>query len=133
MPGLHRATIVVVAAVALAVAGCRSAEPVPPYDGRNLYLGFCASCHGAEGGGDGPVAPALSATLPDLRTVAARSGRFPRDSLIALIDGRTQRAAHGTPDMPVWGWQFRLAEESEARADARIRALVDYLEEIQIP
>ena len=30
-----------VAAIAI-TAGCQTAEPVPEYDGRNLYLGYCA-------------------------------------------------------------------------------------------
>lgn len=116
----------------LSVAGCQVSEPVPEYDGRNLFLGYCASCHGVEGRGDGPVAPVMSVIMADLRTLEARKGVFPRDWLKELIDGRTLRAAHGTLDMPVWGWQFRLVEESPAHADARIDALVDYLAEIQI-
>ncbi len=125
-------TMAGVSAVVLSLAACQSSDPVPDYDGRNLYLGYCASCHGAEGAGDGPVAPALAQELQDLRTLEAREGEFPRERLIELIDGRTLRAAHGTPDMPVWGWQFRLVEESPQHADARIVALVDYLEDIQL-
>lgn len=34
-------------------------------DGANLYRAYCASCHGKNGKGDGPVAAALKATVPD--------------------------------------------------------------------
>ena len=32
--------------------------------------------------------------------------------LETVIDGRGQRAAHGTRDMPVWGWNFSRAESA---------------------
>jgi mono/diheme cytochrome c family protein len=116
----------------LASAGCQVAEPVPEYDGQNLYLGYCASCHGPTGAGDGPVAPSLAYTLQDLRTLSQRRGGFPTEWLNDVIDGRTLRAVHGTQDMPVWGWQFRRVEPSEAFVAARIQALIDHLESIQL-
>ncbi|MEQ8860038.1 MAG: c-type cytochrome [Pseudomonadales bacterium] len=115
----------------LGAAACEASDAPDSYDGRNLYLGYCASCHGAEGDGDGPVAPALAAALPDLRTIAVRRGSFPRGWVVDVIDGRAPRAAHGTPDMPVWGWQFQLQEGSATDARARIDALVEHLRTIQ--
>lgn len=115
----------------LLASGCRSQESAPVYDGRNLYLGYCAACHGETGAGDGPVAPSLNVVMQDLRTLANRHGQFPSDWVREVIDGRTLRAVHGTPDMPVWGWRFRLEETSAAAADARIDALVTYLRSFQ--
>ena len=114
------------------ITGCQIAEPVPEYDGGNLYLGYCASCHGPAGAGDGPIAPSMAVTMEDLRTLAQRHDGFPRDWLMEVIDGRTLRAVHGTRDMPVWGWQFRQVEPSEAYVEARIEALVGHLEAMQI-
>ena len=119
-----------------AIAGCQTTEPEEPqpgyeYDGRNLYLGYCASCHGPTGAGDGPVASGMAFKMEDLRTLEARNGTFPADELREVIDGRTLRSVHGTNDMPVWGWQFLLAEESEELVAARIDALVEYLRSIQ--
>ena len=102
------------------------------YFGVNLYNGYCASCHGTEGKGDGPVAPAMAFAMADLRTLEARRGEFPREWLREVIDGRTLRSVHGPDDMPVWGFEFRLAEESEAAVSARVEALIDYLERMQI-
>jgi mono/diheme cytochrome c family protein len=121
----------------LAIAGCQTAEPEEDqtgveYDGRNLYLGYCASCHGPNGAGDGPVAAGMAFKMEDLRTLEVRNGDFPADRLREIIDGRTLRAVHGTNDMPVWGWQFLLEEESEAQVAARIDALVEYLRSIQV-
>ena len=119
------------------IAGCQTAEPEDAqvgveYDGRNLYLGYCASCHGPTGAGDGPVAAGMAFKMDDLRTLEARRGEFPADWLREVIDGRTLRAVHGTDEMPVWGWQFLLEEDSEEQVAARIDALVEYLRSVQI-
>src|SRR5579859_4388914 len=49
-------------------------------NGPDLYRGYCASCHGTEGKGDGPVAPALNSKMPDLTTIAQRNGGMRRSS-----------------------------------------------------
>lgn len=85
------------------------------------------------------MAPLLTVGMKDLRTIQRRSeGVFPRQVIEQIIDGRGQRAVHGTRDMPVWGWTFYRAESLMGEADperfttARIRALVEYLKSIQI-
>ena len=115
-------------------SGCQTVEETPTvaYDGGALYVGYCASCHGGAGAGDGPVAQSLASTLEDLRTIEQRKGGFDRDWLREVIDGRTLRAAHGTRNMPVWGYEFGKVEESAAEADARIDALIDFLQAIQL-
>ena len=45
-------------------------------DGADLYQAYCASCHGKNGKGDGPVA-ALKATLRDHRRAHCRCGDPP--------------------------------------------------------
>lgn len=117
------------------LVACQSAEPLP-YDGQNLFLGYCASCHGPTGAGDGPMAEHLANRLPDLRTLAARNdGVFPRDRIVEMIDGRSFRSVHGSADMPVWGFQFRREEgmtpEGLRNVEARIDALVDHIESLQ--
>jgi hypothetical protein len=74
----------------------------------------------------------MARSMEDLRTLTARKGVFPHDWLMEIIDGRTLRAVHGTQNMPVWGWQFRMVEDSEAHVAARIEALTSYLKSIQI-
>jgi mono/diheme cytochrome c family protein len=118
------------------LVACQSYQP-PPYDGQNLYLGYCASCHGPIGAGDGPMAPHLAGTLSDLRTLRVRNdGEFPRADLVEMIDGRSFRSVHGAADMPVWGWQFRREEgmtrEGLLNVEARINAVVDHMERLQL-
>jgi mono/diheme cytochrome c family protein len=106
------------------------------YSGEQLYMRFCASCHGKSGAGDGPVAEAFSTHLPDLRKMAIRSGeRFSRDWVYRIVDGQVRIAAHGTQEMPVWGIDFFVEYGADADADAKAKAiiseLVDYLIAIQ--
>jgi mono/diheme cytochrome c family protein len=125
--------IAVLAFVAL-LTGC---EKTPDYVGAELYAENCANCHGVYGEGDGPMAPALSVVMLDLRYIADRNGgTFPRETIRYIIDGRESRSAHGERDMPIWGSAFAGFESESAnpgeRSASRIEALVDFLETVQI-
>lgn len=101
--------------------------------GRQLFETYCASCHGRTARGDGPIAEQLRRGVPDLTRMAVRSGgMFPEDRVYRIIDGRDV-PAHGDRDMPVWGDAFRAPRSGMGRddADARIEAMVRYLEAIQ--
>ena len=122
--------------VSAGVVACQTYQP-PPYDGRNLFLGYCASCHGPIGAGDGPMALHLASSLADLRHLTRNNnGEFPREMLTDMIDGREFRSIHGAADMPVWGWQFRREEgmtaEGRKNVEARITALVNHIEGLQL-
>jgi mono/diheme cytochrome c family protein len=101
--------------------------------GEYLYRTFCASCHGGAGQGDGPAARTLQRPLPDLTTIAVRSGGvFPRDTIARVIDGREPVAGHASTEMPKWGRILRSVEGDEVRVvQQRIDALVSHLESIQ--
>lgn len=80
----------------------------------------------------------LTQAPTNLRTLSSRNnGVFPRSTVRGYIDGRNLVAAHGTRDMPVWGWQFAQAgvdnRDPAKIAQNRIEAVIDYLEEIQSP
>jgi mono/diheme cytochrome c family protein len=121
------------------LAGCGRETSVAE-DGRNTFLRYCASCHGAEGRGDGPLASSLTKPPADLTQLAARTGgRFDERAVMSVIDGRQQVAAHGTRDMPVWGAVFEEEEEEKGapypayHSLLKSRFLVDYLATIQQP
>jgi mono/diheme cytochrome c family protein len=106
------------------------------YSGVRLYQTFCASCHGLTGLGDGPVEPLIQGGAPDLTRIAERhGGKFPADEIRDIIDGRDTLIAHGTAQMPVWGFEFNSgdsdADRARAQADRTIDRLVGYLETIQ--
>jgi hypothetical protein len=102
-----------------------------------MYEQLCASCHGVDARGNGPVAPLIKIHVPDLTRIAYRDGgEFPTEDVRRIIDGRSDRPAHGPRDMPVWGWQFYDSQNTDdsaerARVDAMISRLVDYLRSIQ--
>ena len=82
--------------------------------GKDMYLKYCASCHGITGKGDGPVSRDLKVKMPDL-TVLKRSnqGMYPTDRVLSSIDGSRSVRAHGDRNMPVWGEVFRKEHEKE--------------------
>jgi mono/diheme cytochrome c family protein len=99
-------------------------------------LRYCASCHGPEGRGDGPLAASLTKAPADLTQLAKRNaGRFDERAVLEMIDGRRQVGAHGTRDMPVWGVVFEEEGRGEPypayQALLKSRFLVDYLASIQ--
>jgi mono/diheme cytochrome c family protein len=92
-------------------------DQVPPH-GRDLYLRYCASCHGVAGKGDGPASGALQPPPIDLTGVRERYGSsYPIRQIMSAIDGRYPVRAHGDSAMPVWGVVFeRELEEQQVRS-----------------
>ena len=68
-------------------------------------------------------------------TVLARNNRggFPRQRVLAFIEGSTRSGAHGSPEMPVWGPTLRALDASDARVTVRLQNLVAFVESIQRP
>jgi len=107
-----------------------SAQAADLAEGIDLYRNHCAACHGADGDGDGPAAPAMRTAVPSLRVLARRNGDvFPTDAVTAYIDGRDLKSAHGDRQMPIWGDVFRSPDQKKARE--RIDSLVEFLRTIQ--
>ena len=74
-----------------------------PAAGLGIYMDHCATCHGVEARGGGPMAPSLLLQPPDLTTLAARNdGVLPIWRIVSRIDGRDPLVSHGSP-MPVYG------------------------------
>jgi mono/diheme cytochrome c family protein len=134
-----------VAVVVSLVPGCVVGGPQPPrsaltISGRDEFLRACASCHGVDGRGHGPVAAELRVAPPDLTTLAARAGgRFPRAHVIGVLSGEVALPAHGTREMPVWSTRFAPSDVGASGATAVasiytgrwLDALASYLETIQ--
>ena len=106
------------------------------YSGEELFDRFCASCHGAEARGDGPVSRSLNVAVPDLTSIATRYGEFPAGVIRDVIDGRgIDKRAHGTREMPVWGYEFWVEEGGDVNAQRVVRdainKLVEHLRSLQ--
>lgn len=131
------AMILLVASPAIAQES-RPSKGVPKeeYDGAALFRTYCSSCHGLSAKGDGPLADRLRFRPPDLTLLAKRNNRkWGGDKVARMIDGRDPVKGHGGPDMPVWGDAFKSSREGydEESVQAKVRALVEYLQSLQEP
>lgn len=99
--------------------------------GRAEYMSSCASCHGADARGGGPVATELKTPPADLTFLARKNGGvFPYDYVYQIIDGRgAPILSHGTREMPVWGYRF--GPPQAFRYKARMLSVIDYLKTLQ--
>ena len=122
------------AALAVGAAGQSAGAPEAEIArGRELFVNHCASCHGPNGTGNGPLAPAMRRTPPDITELAlANGGVFPADSLRRIVDGRAVES-HGDREMPVWGDVFKRGGDThrESAARERITAILKYVASIQ--
>jgi mono/diheme cytochrome c family protein len=108
---------------------------IPSVAGRDLYEFYCATCHGRDGKGHGPVAAALTVPPADLTFIARRNGgRFPTPLVEEYVTsgGDVLIAAHGTTDMPVWGPVFRGLDPSDTLVKIRIANVVKHVESLQM-
>ena len=115
------------------VAG-QSARVWQLMEGEELFRSYCAVCHGEDGKGHGPAAPALKTLPADLTAIATRNaGTFPSDRVARFVaNGEPAITAHGSREMPIWGPNFlALAPGSFKPINERVDAVVAYLQSIQ--
>lgn len=122
----------------LMLAGTAQAADYVAMSGKDLYVRFCASCHGTSGQGDGPVAASFKVEVPDLTLLARRAGgAYPWERVARIIDGRHILGAHGTRTMPVWGEDFSRLELGNPEAERGTRLIIgrlaDYVRLLQRP
>ncbi len=105
--------------------------------GAELYQHYCATCHGIDATGHGPMAGVLVIQPTDLTQLAGEDGVFPTARVVARIDGRDPLVSHGSP-MPVYGPYFEGQDTSMKTPDGQpiltsqpIVDLVAYLETLQ--
>jgi mono/diheme cytochrome c family protein len=143
------ATWLIAVAFATASTPCARAQGV---DGRAEYLARCATCHGDDGKGNGPLGAKLRTKPADLTLLARRTrSGFSPEAVYQMIDGRKSARAHRLSDMPIWGCRqapppprrakdtspktgqalFDLSCDPEPVIRSRILAIVDYLSGIQ--
>ena len=112
----------------------REAAPMTsPASGKEMFMSYCASCHGKDAKGDGPAANALKQLPADLTTLAKRNGgKYPADKVTTILRGQANLMAHGDQEMPVWGPVFwRMSQGHEEQVQMRIANLNHYLESLQ--
>ncbi|WP_332742691.1 c-type cytochrome [Hydrogenophaga sp.] len=125
----------------LASNALAQARPAAVDPGKREFDANCASCHGTNGKGNGPLVPFLTRIPPDLTMLAKNNGGvLPMNRLYDVIDG-AEVPAHGSRDMPVWGRDYRIKDaeyfmeapyNAEAHVRARILGLLEYINRIQV-
>ena len=121
--------------------------------GKADFASYCASCHGVDGKGNGPLAPTLKIAPSDLTVISKKNkGHFPYTMIRKTIESRELglARAHGPREMPVWGPVFAQEPEGPVpgggsgglygisavqcqhlAARAKVMNIVDYIESIQ--
>lgn len=112
--------------------------------GQHDFINHCASCHGRDGKGNGPMASELKGTPSNLTLLSKNNdGHFPYRRVRKIIDGRVDEGnfrSHSSREMPIWGNVFRselsIANGRQggcyAYAKVKILNIVEYLDEIQV-
>jgi mono/diheme cytochrome c family protein len=137
-PDLMLLTVLTIASSAPLLSQQAKIKKVPapytsPASGKQMYLAYCASCHGPHAKGDGPAAGALKIPPADLTALAEKNnGKFPSNHVAAILNGQEEVTAHGSKDMPVWGPVFfRVSRGHVTEVQQRISNLTQYIESLQ--
>ena len=124
--------------VLVCTAPAWAVSPQATEAGKRLYLKYCATCHGRDAKGDGPLAATLKTKPTDLTQLAKKSGgKFPYVDVLDILDGSTPYPAHGSAEMPAWGETFQAdvpgtgSAMGQAEVRGRLMLLTDYLRTIQ--
>jgi len=115
-----------------AIKGESRTPSIQTVDGAEIFHDYCASCHGSDGKGNGPVAPALRSKVPDLTRISSRAGgEFPTARIRAVIEGTQTVSGHGSRKMPVWGPVFHQIADDQDLGSVRTANVTRYIESIQ--
>jgi len=104
------------------------------FKGPELFRAYCATCHGKDAKGGGPMAASLRIAPSDLTRIAARNGgTFPFLQVQKIIAGEQPLpSTHGSREMPVWGPIFSEVSWDQDLGRVRIYSLAKFLETIQV-
>jgi mono/diheme cytochrome c family protein len=132
-PKVWRLTFALICALLFARPALSAGPDVA--DGHRYFVRYCASCHGTDGLGDGPVAKSLATPPANLRKLGDKYGMpLPTHRIAELIDGRDTARAHGSHEMPVWGaklYELGHGEKGETGIGEVIGKIIAYLNTIQ--
>ena len=104
-----------------------------PASGKEMFLQYCAACHGAEGKGNGPAASAMKSQPTDLTQLARKhDGKYPANSVASVLKFGGGPSVHGSAGMPVWGPLLQSLDKfHDTVVQQRISNLVNYIETLQ--
>jgi mono/diheme cytochrome c family protein len=108
-------------------------EATSPSSGPEMYIAYCAVCHGIDAKGKGPAAEALKVPPADLTMLAKKNGgKYPSDHVTNAIRGDLRLSAHGSKEMPVWGELFwGMSEGHSSEVQLRVTNLNKFIGSLQ--
>lgn len=138
----RRVNALVIVTVVFAFASLSAAQkeikrvPAPATSaasGEQMFVSYCASCHGKDAKGDGPAASALNVAPADLTGLARKNGgKYPEMRVTSVLRGEAKVVAHGTQEMPVWGPVFwHMSQGHPEEVQQRIANLNSYIKSLQ--
>lgn len=127
-------TAAVTFVLSLALASAQEIRLIESIQGPALYKAYCASCHGLNAKGEGPMVKSLKVTPSDLTHISSRNGgNFPAERISKIISGEQQLPhGHGTREMPVWGPIFSQVAWDQDLGRVRVDNLTRYLRDLQV-
>jgi mono/diheme cytochrome c family protein len=110
--------------------------PTPADDGKQMYVIYCARCHGLDGRGQGPAASALKLAPTDLTLLSKNNkGIYPATHVASVLKYGSHNSSSESKAMPVWGpalesidHPIRGTHDTQA---LRIANLVKYVKTLQ--
>jgi mono/diheme cytochrome c family protein len=143
LPALLMLSIIIMPNPVRAQGGAEMSPTGQITSGKLDFREYCAQCHGKDGTGDGPVAPALKKKPANLTLLSKNNGGvFPDLEVSEFIDGTKLAEGHGTREMPIWGYAFLYRQSShtghggapltEAEVKHKIARLVEYVKSLQV-
>lgn len=107
--------------------------PTATASGEEMYITYCAECHGRDAKGGPARTEAFGTAAPSLVTLSKNNqGRFPYAIVRDAIRGDEHGAIYGAGEMPPWGFLFRyVGSGSRMEVDMRINRLTEYLRSLQ--
>lgn len=104
-------------------------------NGKQMFVNYCAPCHGVDGKGQGPVAATLKKQPANLALLSKNNGgKFPSNHIVSVLEFGSDTPSHGTAQMPVWGPMFGHMDASNPGNNVsllRISNLSEYLRALQ--
>jgi mono/diheme cytochrome c family protein len=105
--------------------------PTQASSGQQMFVAYCATCHGKDGKGAGPAASALKKAPADLTLLSQKNGgKFPESHVILTIRS-DDSPVHGSHEMPIWGPLLSSVSSSEGEVQLRATNLAKYIETLQ--
>ena len=107
----------------------------PLNNGKQMFVNYCAPCHGVEGKGNGPAAAALKKQPTDLAALSRNhGGKFPATHIVSVLQFGTANPSHGSAEMPMWGPVLGSVNSTPSEPNVRalrISNLSSYLQTLQ--